>query len=65
MEREVFMMMWLALFIVLGVVLFAYLIDRRNKKLNNSSLKTISSHAKPGESTNYMMGDNRYINGGE
>lgn len=56
-------MVWIVLIVSLSLLGFAYLIDRRNKKLKNNSLESINSHAKPGESTNFMMGDNKYTNG--
>lgn len=57
-------MTWFIVFI-LGILIFAFLIDRRNKRINNNSHKTVSPHAKDGESSNYTMGDNKYLNGGE
>ncbi|WP_162920198.1 hypothetical protein [Paenisporosarcina cavernae] len=58
-------MVWISLLIILGLFLIAFLIDRRNKKLNNHSQNSLNSHAKQGESTNFTMGDNRYTSGGE
>lgn len=57
-------MIWLIVFIfLLIIIVLALLVDRRNKKLNNNNQNPINSNAKPGESSNYMMGDNRYTNG--
>jgi hypothetical protein len=53
-------MLWFLIFI--GVILFlAFLIDWRRKKNNNHSHH---SSAKPGEHTNYQMGENRFTSGG-
>jgi len=56
-------MLWIAGAFIVVLVVVAFLIDRRNRKIKNDSLQSINSHAKPGESTNYMMGDNKYTNG--
>jgi hypothetical protein len=53
-------MLWF--FILIGFILFlAFLIDWRSKKNNNHSHH---SSAKPGDHTNYQMGDNRFTSGG-
>jgi hypothetical protein len=57
-------MTWLIIFIA-GILGFAFLIDWRRKKINNDPERPIHAAAKPGESTNYQMGDNRYTGGGE
>lgn len=54
---------WFIVFIS-GILILAFLIDRRNKKINNNSHKTTNPNAKDGDSSNYMMGDNKYTNGG-
>ncbi|MBD7943230.1 MULTISPECIES: hypothetical protein [Psychrobacillus] len=57
-------MIWLIVFIILFIIItFAVLVDRRNKKINNNNQNPINSNAKPGERSNYMMGDNKYTNG--
>ncbi|MCK1999682.1 hypothetical protein MPH47_21065 [Psychrobacillus psychrodurans] len=57
-------MIWLIILIILFIIIaFAYLVDRRNKKINNNNQNPVNSNAKPGESSNHMMGDNRYTNG--
>ena len=56
-------MLWIAGAIIVVLVVVAFLIDRRNRKIENDSLQSINSHAKPGESTTYMMDDNKYTNG--
>jgi len=57
-------MIWLIVLIILFIIIaFAFLVDRRNKKINNNIQNPINAHAKPGESSNYMMGDNRNTNG--
>ena len=55
--------MWIFLIPILVLVVFAILVNWRNKKINNTHQKPINSSAKPGESSNHMMGDNRYMNG--
>jgi hypothetical protein len=48
-------------FVILGIALF---IDWKNKKTNNNPHKTIHPSTKPGESSNYMMGDSHKDSGG-
>jgi hypothetical protein len=43
---------------------FALIIDLRRKKNNNNPHFPTNPNAKPGDSSNYMMGDNRYTGGG-
>lgn len=58
-------MKWLLIIFLLLVVAFAIFIDwRRNKNKNHPHIPT-NPNTKPGESSNYMMGDNRYTGGGE
>ncbi|MGM7700430.1 hypothetical protein ACSVDE_01830 [Pseudalkalibacillus sp. Hm43] len=47
-----------------GLLAFAGIIDWRRRRNNNKGERPINSHAKQGESTNYVMGDNEYMNGG-
>jgi hypothetical protein len=56
-------MTWLLVFI-LGILGFAFFIDLRRKKNNNNPHKLTDPNVKPGDSSNYMMGDNKYTNGG-
>ena len=56
-------MLWVMGALILGLVIFAFLIDRRNRKMRNLSIQSINPHEKPGESTNYTMGDNKYTHG--
>ncbi|WP_162920090.1 hypothetical protein [Paenisporosarcina cavernae] len=57
-------MIWLFVGSVLVVIVaFAFLLDRRDQKMNAANQNHIISSAKPGESTNYTMGDNRYSSG--
>ncbi|EFV75630.1 MULTISPECIES: hypothetical protein [Cytobacillus] len=51
--------------LIIATLAFAYGIDRRRKKINNTIQKGISPSDKPGESTNYTMGDNHYTGGGQ
>ncbi|MDM5317447.1 hypothetical protein QUF49_15660 [Fictibacillus sp. b24] len=57
-------MTWFWVFIG-GMLLFALFIDWRRKRNNNNPHSSTYSGAKPGDSTNYQMGDNRYTGGGE
>lgn len=50
--------------LIIVTLAFAYNIERRRKKNNNTLQKGISPNEKPGENSNYMMGDNRYTGGG-
>ena len=58
-------MIWLIILIILFIIIaFAFLVDRRNKKINNNNQNPINSNAKPGESSNiYMIGDSRHKGG--
>jgi hypothetical protein len=56
-------MTWLFVFI-LGILGFAFLIDWRRKKKHYNPHKLTDPNVKPGDSSNYMMGDNKYTNGG-
>ncbi|MFC4408867.1 hypothetical protein ACFOZY_00315 [Chungangia koreensis] len=56
-------MFWFMGVVIVGLVAFAFVVDRRNRKLKNDSLPSTDAHAKPGDSNNYMMGDNKYTNG--
>ncbi|MGE6256821.1 hypothetical protein ACQKCU_02750 [Heyndrickxia sporothermodurans] len=56
-------MLWFISIIVLGIVAFALLIECRRKKNNNDPHITTNPNAKPGESSNYMMGDSRDTGG--
>lgn len=56
-------MLWFISIIVLGIVAFSLLIEWRRKKNNNDPHITTNPNAKPGESSNYMMGDNRDTGG--
>ncbi|WP_199738137.1 hypothetical protein [Falsibacillus albus] len=56
-------MIWL-LIPIAGAIGFAYYIDRRRKKNNNNPETTTHPHAKPGDDSNYVQGDNRYMGPG-
>lgn len=49
---------------VVVVLALAVYVDIRNRKMKNKNQTMINPNAKPGEDSNYMMGDNRYLNGG-
>lgn len=48
-----------------GLLLFALFIDWRRKRNNNNSQHPTHADAKPGESQNYQIGDNRFSGPGE
>ncbi|MGE8205546.1 hypothetical protein ACQKP0_13380 [Heyndrickxia sp. NPDC080065] len=56
-------MFWFIIISVLVVITFASLIERKRKKINNHPLKLTHPNAKPGDSSNYLMGDNRHTDG--
>ncbi|WP_139125149.1 protein BatD [Bacillus solimangrovi] len=56
-------MWWLLAILVVGVLLFALFIDWRRKKKKNNPHITTNPNTKPGESSNYMMGDNKDTGG--
>ena len=45
--------------IVASALLLGYTIDWKRSRNNNHPHRTINSHAKQGESSNYLMGDHR------
>lgn len=56
-------MLWL-IFLIGAVLLFAFLIDWKRQRINNHGEAPINSHAKPGEDSNYSMGNHHYHDGG-
>ena len=56
-------MVWLMI-LILGVFTLALFIDWIRKKNNNNPHVITNPNAKPGDDSNYMMGDNKYTNGG-
>ncbi|MEW5570268.1 hypothetical protein [Rossellomorea marisflavi] len=57
--------MWWFVILIVGILLFALFIDRRRKKRNNHPHRPTDQNAKPGDSSNYMMGDNRHTGSGQ
>jgi len=55
-------MMFVPIMILLGL---GVLVDLKRKKRNDYLHKATNPDAKPGDSTNYKMGDNNYTSGGE
>ncbi|WP_217269615.1 hypothetical protein [Neobacillus endophyticus] len=51
--------------LILSIIGFALTIDLRRKKNNNNLHIPTNPNAKPGDCSNYMMGDNRYTGGGQ
>ncbi len=56
--------MWWFFILIAGVLLFALVIDWRRKKRNNHPHIPTNPNAKPGDSSNYTMGDNRHTGSG-
>ncbi|MFD1737198.1 hypothetical protein ACFSCX_11610 [Bacillus salitolerans] len=56
--------MWIFIALVLVVLTFAFFIDRKNKKIKNNPHISTNPNAKPGEDSNYIMGDNKGSGGG-
>jgi hypothetical protein len=60
-----FLITWgLIIFLVVLVLGIASYIDWRNKKTNNNPHITIHPSTKPGESSNYTIGDSHKDSGG-
>lgn len=57
--------MWWIAAVIGGILLFALFIDLRRRKNNNNPHIPTNPNAIQGESSNYIMGDNRYSSGGE
>jgi uncharacterized BrkB/YihY/UPF0761 family membrane protein len=58
------MVMWFFIVFVLVILGIALFIDLKNRKNNNNPHITIHPSVKPGESSNYMMGDSPKDTGG-
>jgi hypothetical protein len=52
------------LVMLLVIVALALFIDIKRKRNNNNPLTPTNPNAKPGDSSNYIMGDNKHIGGG-
>ncbi|MBK3495257.1 hypothetical protein JFL43_10415 [Viridibacillus sp. YIM B01967] len=58
-------MFWLfAILVIVFALGLALFVDLKRKKFKNNPNITTHPNAKSGDSTNYLMGDNRYTNGG-
>lgn len=57
------MILWVLFILVLMIFAFALFIDFRRKKNNNNPHIPTHPNAKPGDSSNYMMGDNKDTGG--
>lgn len=55
--------MWWVVIFIAGIILFALFIDWRRRRNNNNPLTPTNPNAKPGESSNYLMGDNKDTGG--
>jgi len=58
-------MIWIFGIPIIILVALGLLVEWKRKKRNDYPLKATNPNAKPGDSTNYRMGDNNYTNGGE
>ncbi len=57
--------MWLFILPIASIITFGVFIEARRKKRNDLLVRSSSVHTRPGESSNYKMGDNHYTSGGE
>lgn len=57
--------MWIFFIPITFLLSFGLLIEWKRKRRNDYALKGSNPHTRPGESTNYKMGDNNYTSGGE
>ncbi|RDU38645.1 hypothetical protein DRW41_03530 [Neobacillus piezotolerans] len=48
---------WFFIILILGILGFALIIDLKRKKNNNNPHIPTNPNAKPGDSSNYIMGD--------
>ncbi|MDN4525057.1 hypothetical protein [Fictibacillus fluitans] len=55
--------MWLLILLVV-IIGFAILIDWKRKRNSNHPQPPTHPGGKPGDSSNYMLGDNKYTDGG-
>ena len=58
-------MIWIFVVPITVIVAFGVLIEWRKKRRNDYPHKASSPHTRPGESSNYKMGDNNYTSGGD
>jgi hypothetical protein len=58
------LVIWFFMVLILFILGLALLIDWKSKKTNNNPHMTIHPGAKPGESSNYIMGDSHKDSGG-
>lgn len=56
-------MTWFFMILIILILGFAMLIDYRRKKNNNNPHIPTNPSTKPGESSNYLMGDNKDMGG--
>jgi len=54
---------WFFIILILGILGFALIIDLKRKKNNNNPQIPTHPNAKPGDSSNYTMGDNKDTGG--
>lgn len=59
------LIMWIFSIPVGLLLAFGVLIEWKRKRRNDYSHRGTNSHTRPGESSNYKMGDNNYTSGGE
>lgn len=61
--KGVFFVAWFFMIFIIIILGFAMLIDYRRKKNNNNPHIPTDPNAKPGDSSNYLMGDNKDTGG--
>lgn len=57
--------MWIFFIPIVLLISLGTWIDWRRKKRNDIAHRESNPHTRPGESSNYQMGDNNYTSGGE
>ena len=57
--------MWFFIILILSILGLALATDLKRKKNNNNTQIPTDPNAKPGDCSNYLMGDNKYIGGGQ
>lgn len=60
--RKVWKRMWIFFGFIAFALGLAFVTDKKHK-MNRSHHSPINSNAKPGEDSNYTMGDNHYTHG--
>lgn len=57
--------MWIFVIPITSLLALGGFIEWKRKRRNDLTHKVSNPHTRPGESTNFKMGDNNYTSGGE